>query len=262
MKINLAFFGGRGRIVVEERFVASIAVIMTGLRMETLKKKNERKLSALLVLLALGFWATVAGGLSFEVSGVADLAKKFGETAPIVALAGIVSFWLQNLLGRDLKTRLVFWKFKGNPYPGGEAFSRWLYCDPRIDVSVIKERFDPLPSDPSEQNRLWYKLSKKHENRPSVLDAHGSFLLGRDMLAIWLLFGVLSGALVWFGRTEWVVKVIFDCIVLVGALIVTIVARNNGVRFVTSVLAEESASECPGARDVRGERKAYRSQNE
>ncbi len=209
--------------------------------MNTLKSKNQAKLTGLLVFLALAFWAALTGKWGLDVNTWGEGLTRFGQTSPFAVIVGLATYWLQDLLGQDLKARFVFWKFCGIPYPGSQAFSKWMHKDPRVDASVLKKRLKPLPKTPEDQNITWYKLSKKHEEKPSVLDAHGRFLLTRDVVAIWLIFGAITAIGVWFGKSDTAVKVTYNVIVVVGYLIATIVARNNGIRFLTTVLAEESA---------------------
>ncbi|MBT8396746.1 MAG: hypothetical protein KJN92_07260, partial [Gemmatimonadetes bacterium] len=114
--------------------------------------------------------------------------------------------------------------------------------DSRVDMAALEEAYGPLPSDPAEQNRHWYKLSKAMEKRPSVDEAHYAWLLTRDLTSLSFALLIVSGALSVFFRFvswEWILLVSVQCLLY---LALSQVAKNKGIRFVTSVLAEAGAS--------------------
>ena len=113
--------------------------------------------------------------------------------------------------------------------------------DSRVDMQALEEEHGPLPTDPAEQNQLWYKLSKTTANRASVYEAHYAWLLARDLTSLSFALLIVSAALACglrVGGWEWIVLVSIQ-----GSLYVVLsqVAANKGIRFVTTVLAEAAA---------------------
>jgi hypothetical protein len=144
-------------------------------------------------------------------------------------------------LSPDLKAVLVFWRWK-NVLPAHEAYTVHGEKDSRVDMAALEEAYGPLPSDSAEQNRHWYKLSKAMEDRASVDEAHYTSLLTRDLTSLSFGLLVVSAALAVFFRVggwQWVVLVSAQALLY---LALSQVAKNKGIRFVTTVLAEASAS--------------------
>ena len=85
-----------------------------------------------------------------------------------------------GIVPADTKAQLVFWRIKF-ALPGHRAFSKYLKNDNRISNRI---NMDIFPTDPHEQNSKWYSIYKKHQNAPSVSEAHRNFLLARDICSI------------------------------------------------------------------------------
>ena len=207
----------------------------------SLKDKNKAFLSSVLVAHAVLFWLVFASPDLESLLNVEALIFRLVKTAPFVILPALLSFLLQGVVASDLKARLVYWRFRKNPYPGSEAFTKWLHRDNRIDINVIKSRYHPLPIAPADQNALWYRIYRLHQHEPNVEDAHKRFLLARDLACCALIFGTLSSvALVW-GASSYSCTLVY----IIGSILYyvscCIVAQNHGNRFVMSVLANESA---------------------
>ena len=153
----------------------------------------------------------------------------------------LATFILDAIATDEFKAVLVYWKWR-HPLPGHEAFSVHGRKDCRVDIKALEKEHGPLPTDQAEQNRLWYKLSKVTADRPAVDEAHYAWLLARDLtnlsFALWIVNAVLAGALR-VGVWEWI-----GLAITLGLLYVVLsqVAANKGIRFVTTVLAEASAS--------------------
>jgi hypothetical protein len=209
--------------------------------MSTLKEANKKALLGALIFQSLMFWAAFTGTWALQVDTWQDGLRLLPQTSLLAAAFGVGVFLVQGLLSSDTKAKLVFWKFRGNPYPGAEAFSKWMHKDPRIDRDKINSKHHPLPNDASKQNALWYKLLKENESKNSVQDAHRRYLLARDLATNWIVFGLPSGLAVWWGQSEFWVKVLFDFGTVAVFLVMLWVAKNHGHRLVTSVLAAESS---------------------
>jgi hypothetical protein len=165
-----------------------------------------------------------------------DLSKVIpaGVASTIVAVA------LTELIGGDWKARLVFRKWT-NPLPGSEAFTEYGPNDARVDMDVLKKRFGALPKENAEQNRLWYKILKLNETRPSVAYAHQYWLLMRDLASITPFLIVATGIAAYVkdvppkGWGVAVAMLIAELLLAIGS------ACSLGEDLVRNVLAEESA---------------------
>lgn len=139
------------------------------------------------------------------------------------------------------KARIIFLK-KDNPLPGSEAFSKYMYEDPRIGVDVIKEKHSPLPTDPVAQNNLWYNMLKSVESNSSVSEIHRVFLLYRDCTIFAILIFIIFNPIVIYYHGLGLLTLYYALFLILQILLLIRAARDRGVRLVTTVLALESAS--------------------
>nr|WP_315155649.1 hypothetical protein [uncultured Flavobacterium sp.] len=154
------------------------------------------------------------------------------------SIAPLLLFLLNGLVSSNLKATLVFWKLK-NPLPGSEAFSKLSKEDSRIDRKKLKELYGPLPKNPSDQNKLWYKIYKKNSLDTIVSESHRTFLLARDLTSLCFLFMIFIGIPI-LAVGKWPINIYYFAFLVVQYLVVVIGAQNRGRRFVTNVLAIET----------------------
>jgi hypothetical protein len=207
----------------------------------SIKARYRLRLQAFVALISLLIFAAFSGSNVVEAvqarqwSNLVDLRHVVSLALPLATLI------LDGLLSPDLKAVLVFWRWK-NVLPAHEAYTVHGEKDSRVDMAALEEAYGPLPSDSAEQNRHWYKLSKAMEDRASVDEAHYTSLLTRDLTSLSFGLLVVSAALAVFFRVggwQWVVLVSAQALLY---LALSQVAKNKGIRFVTTVLAEASAS--------------------
>lgn len=153
-------------------------------------------------------------------------------------IAPLFLFLLNGLISSNQKAILVFWKIK-NPLPGSEAFSKLSKKDSRIDLKRLKEIHGSLPKKPTEQNKLWYKIYKKHTSDLVISDSHRAYLLARDLTSLCFLFIVFIGLPSLF-LTSYPINIFYFCYLVIQFLVTSIGAQNRGRRFVTNVLATEA----------------------
>lgn len=158
-----------------------------------------------------------------------------------VLIVPLLLFVLNGIVSSDIKAILSFWRFK-NPLPACRAFSYYADKDDRIDKNYLSTKFGQLPSLPKEQNSLWYKIYKKHQENPIVKKSHKDFLLGRDIASVAFLFLLTGGVSILFLTSE-PVKWLYIAYLLIQYLIFTLVAQNHGKRFVCNALAIETSTE-------------------
>jgi hypothetical protein len=175
--------------------------------------------------------------------------------ALVTLVLPVVVLLLTGVLPHNHKASLVYWKI-ANILPAHEAFTKHGPSDARVDMAALRAHVGELPTVPSEQNRVWFKLYKATENAPTVLEAHKMYLLYRDMGAISFLLLIaapvgfyLSG----FGRAA---AAATAAIFALQYLIAAISARHSGIRFVTTVLSIHSTAPSTPARKAPAKKKA------
>jgi hypothetical protein len=215
--------------------------------MKSLKTMNQKALAGTLIFHGIFAWFAYNGDWVLAVDSWFEALKRFSLTLPFAIVLSVVAFLIQGMLSSDLKARIIFLRFRGNPYPGARAFTKWLTSDSRIDAEVIRQRYGPLPEDADSQNALWYKLLKKHEGDNGIADAHRRYLLARDLATDWLLFGAASVVIVLIlGKSGKSMQIAYAVLNVLVFLVMLKAAQNYGVRLVTNTLAIECTQENGG----------------
>jgi hypothetical protein len=215
--------------------------------MAYLKTLNSKQIALFLSLNMALFWGVLVFR-AFDMEAVeagwrkvTSLDTVLMAALPLLAVVGL------GLVGSHIKAVLVFLRPRF-PLPGCRAFSKLAPGDPRIDLAVIARAYGEPPSDPMNQNRLWYKLFRQHEDNERVTDAHRLYLLTRDMTALSAVFLIAFGlgAAIWGCPAKVTWMYLAFLILQYGA--VSTAARNYGNRFATTVLAEVTAKLAGGHR--------------
>jgi hypothetical protein len=165
--------------------------------------------------------------------------KKLPEILPTglcLALVGVANAQLTA----DAKARIVFLRWR-HPLPGSEAFTRHARADPRIDLTTLERNDGPLPTDPRQQNLLWYKLYQSVADHPAVLHSHREYLFTRDYTCLSLLMLISFGTAGLFQLPSRSTAIGYISLLTVQYLLVRRAARNHGVGLVTTVLALKGA---------------------
>jgi len=113
-------------------------------------------------------------------------------------------------------------------------------CDRRSAHRSGKGRNDvgsPLPVEPAQQNRTWFRLYKALENDPAVLQVHRDFLLTRDYTGLATLFLVIYGTASVFVVPSPKILLIYLLFLVLQHLVARQAASRCGVRMVTTVIA-------------------------
>lgn len=154
-----------------------------------------------------------------------------------LALTSIVNAQLTHLH----KARIVFWRWD-HPLPGSRVFSELAQDDYRIDLAEMKKRWSPLPTDPREQNSLWYRLYQSQQASPAIGHLDRNWLFARDYACVVaLLIPILSlAAAIQFSSLR-------SYLTLLAALVMQFLlarqaAKNYADRFVTTVVAQALAN--------------------
>jgi hypothetical protein len=138
----------------------------------TLRTKNTAFISGFLVINYLGF--AYVNGLPhgfFDKIKITKTGLEFDNPLITIGLYLLVLL-LCSIFPASLKHSIVFLRWK-NPLPGSRAFTEWCYRDERVSKEELVKRYGELPTDPGEQNRLWYKIYKEKQNETVVYSSHG-----------------------------------------------------------------------------------------
>ena len=199
---------------------------------KTLKSNNLKWLWSVVALdsLILVFLASPELMSPAGIKSLAWLRVLAAGVSPVVVLL------LTSLLSADAKAVLVFWRLK-ETLPGHRAFSVFAPNDPRINLDALKKNAGAFPEDAKEQNALWYKLYKKVDSDLTVAQAHRHFLLFRDLAALSLVAAPCVALLLYFLGFGLGISASATLILLIQYSATAVAARNNGIRFVTNVMA-------------------------
>lgn len=205
---------------------------------QKLKDQNRRQLWLIIAANAVAFyvacqWETFAlSGLKAAVTSAANLLP--------VGLAVVVTTVANGLLNSSLKERLVFLRWR-HVLPGHRAFSVYAKADPRIDfVRLQRVCGNKIPTEPEDQNSLWYRFYLELQDVPAVLQVHRDYLLLRDYTGLAALFLILLGVSALFVVAPWKTCGIYLGLLLLQFVVVRHAAATYGVRFVCTVLAQKS----------------------
>ena len=202
--------------------------------MEKSLKDQNRPTLALVVLLNVALYIAALSG-DWTIAGWTGLLASLQGIVPaplIAALASVVNAQIDH----NNKARLVFWRW-AHPLPGSRAFTKYMKTDSRVDVEALRRYQDPLPTDPSKQNTLWYRWYREVEGDIRIRQVHGQYLLTRDYTGIAILLLGSLGPLSFWQLESTVIAVLYSSALLGQYLLARRAAYNHGIRFVTSVLA-------------------------
>lgn len=190
----------------------------------------------------------------------ADLCSIFTDISKLVpvALAVGIATVLNGLLDPNAaKARLVFLRWR-SALPGHRAFSQYMQTDPRVDPTEVEKAVgSPLPVEPTQQNRVWFRLYKTVENDPPVLQVHRDFLLTRDFTGLAFLFIIFYGSAGFVAAPSGKVALIYLGFLLLEYLVVRQAASRYGIRMVTTVLTRIAHK--PDGRQSSGARRSRNS---
>lgn len=212
----------------------------------SLKAQNAWLIRAVLLIHAFAF-----SYVAFEPLVLVQLAapdafeKAKAALAPgtlslaVIVLAKIV---LLGLVPARLRDRLIHWRWR-HPLPGSRAFSKFGPADPRVDMALLEQTYGPLPTDPGEQDRLFYKVYSARADTVGVLDAHKSYLAARDIGIINLILFILLPGFAWWAAGDGVQTSAYASALLLSYLLMAIAAQVYGGRLVENALAAASVDQ-------------------
>jgi hypothetical protein len=173
---------------------------------------------------------------NWKLSGLAAA----GSTAVIGALC--------LMRPRQVRDALVYLRWP-HAAPGHRAFSIYAQRDMRVDYDRLKAEIPELQDQwsltPEIENKVWYRIFKKHEKAPAVSHAHRMWLMFRDLTSLTYLFlgAFIIAGLYFKPDVNWA---FYWSIVLMELLVFWGAAWNSGEQLICNVLASASAqtSQC------------------
>ncbi len=205
---------------------------------DSLKDKNRLGLFGLMAANLAVFYTAVQNDAIFAGDWMAFV-RHLDAALPAgvgIALTGIINAQLTP----EAKSRIVFLRWN-NPLPGSEAFTRYAYCDPRVDIASVERAHGPFPTDPRKQNELWYRLYKSVESEPAVMQVHRAFLFARDYACLTLMMAIVLGIAGFLQIPSTGTALSYLVVLVLQFALASQAARNHGRRFVTTVLALKGA---------------------
>lgn len=197
-----------------------------------LKTRNTTLLIGFVLLNLIIFFA-VHGFPWIELT---RLSEGLDIQSPLLAIALHLGVLVLNyFLPEAIKNTVVYWR-TNNPLPGTRAFSELGPKDPRINMAELEAQYGTLPTEPLEQNRLWYKIYRGKETDTVVSSSHSRWLLTRDISTIAFELMVLL-SIISLVRSIALPSICYSLFLVVQYLLFAIVGQNAGDRFVCNVLA-------------------------
>jgi hypothetical protein len=213
---------------------------------KTLKQRNQPQLVTFTIVNVV-ILSVIALGTQRMLSLAEDIAKGGWVTLGKVIVIPAVAALLLGLIGwavpREFKETLIFWRLGERCLPSSRAFSQIATSDPRIDAISLSDQLGAFPQEPSKQTAAWYAIYRRHVNEPSVEDAHGAYLLYREMAG---LVGVSLIAVLIMGlgfQFSWKPIVIGESFLVSEYCVVMLAARHSGEHLVANVRAIASAAD-------------------
>ncbi len=202
--------------------------------MKSLKSTYRRSLAIFAVINIAVFWMTIISPTDFQ--NWRNMFEITIKDVLFVAFPPILTLVLSGFFSATTKARFVYWRYK-NPMPGSRAFTVHMIADHRIDPKSLKEKYGSLPTNPEDQNRLWYKIYRQVESDIRIQDSHRDWLFARDLTAYSVIFLIIFSAFTILSDSNWKIKLIYLSIIIIQYISISISARNYGQRFVCNVLA-------------------------
>jgi len=181
--------------------------------------------------------------LAFLVPGIpsgASLAELGNWRLITTVVIPVVVMLVVNVLPHSVKAMLVYWK-PLDWLPGSEAFTRYGPMDSRVSMQALKDKVGDLPKEPKDQNAKWYQLYKPVQGEPEIAESQKAYLMYRDMAVLSIPFIVAAPICLYAAGASAGAQWLGAGIFFVQYLLTAVSGRHSGIRFVTNVLAVQSA---------------------
>ena len=211
----------------------------------SLKDQNAWFVRAALLLHAVAFAYVAFEPFILTQLARPDALQKLQDTvapgALSLAIITLTRLVLLGLVPARLRDRVIHWRWR-HPLPGTRAFTKVGPADPRVDMAQLERSYCPLPTDPGEQGRIFYKIYSAHRGSVGVLDAHKSYLAARDIGTINLLLFFLLPGLAHWATYDLTRTAIYAGTLFLSYVLMALAAQVYGTRLVENALAAASAN--------------------
>jgi hypothetical protein len=222
---------------------------------KTLKEQNAWLIRATMIAHIAAFAWIALEPRKVLSSTAAELVNKLEAMAlPGSASFGLIviaSLLLLGLIPSDLRDRLIHLRAR-HPLPGCRAFTEVGPKSSHVDMKALSTLSGPLPTDPVDQNALFYRIYKPLRDDVGVCDAHRRYLAARDIGTITLLLAVPLPIFAFVITNNAERSAVYGASLLATYFLCAIAAKNYSWRMVQHVLAI-TACQAPTA-DATGER--------
>ncbi len=213
---------------------------------KSLKEQNAWLIRAAIIAHATAFLVTaVEPAKLIKARSVQLVAKLEAMAVPGSASLGLIviaSLILLGLIPPNWRDRVIHLRWR-HPLPGSRAFTVVGPTSSHVDMTTLENRLGPLPTDPTTQNQLFYRIYKPLRDDISVCDPHRRYLAARDIgtitallvLPLPIMAFVINGNV---GRSA-----LYGVCLLLTYILCAVSAKNYGWRMVQHVLALTAAGD-------------------
>jgi len=217
----------------------------------SLKDQNAWLIRAAMIAHIAAFaWISIEPLKVIGLDAGSMLAKLQAAALPGSASLGLIviaSLILLGLIPPALRDKLIHLRLS-NPLPGCRAFTEVGPHADHVDIAVLDQKFGPLPTDPAEQNQLFYRIYRDFRDEIGVLDSHRRYLAARDIGTITLVLAIPLPLLSFAITNQAVRSAAYFAALAGGYLLLAIAAKNYSWRMVENVLALASSKRKKGAK--------------
>jgi hypothetical protein len=184
-------------------------------------------------------WVAFAPPKLLTAGSSAAIKKLEAVAVPGSAAIGIIviaSLLLLGLIPPYWRDRLIHLKWH-NPLPGCRAFTEIGPKSNHVDMQLLEAKCGPLPTDPGDQNKLFYKIYLKVRDEVGVLDAHRRYLAARDIGTIAAILTLALPILAWIATQNASRSALYALGLAIFFILCAVAAKNYSRRMVQHVLA-------------------------
>lgn len=215
---------------------------------KSLKEQNAWLIRAAMIAHIVAFAWIAAEPLKLLSMSARGVAEKLEALAlPGSASLGIIviaSLLLLGMIPPDWRDRIIHLKWR-HPLPGCRAFTKIGPNSSHVDMQALIAKFGPLPTDPSNQNKLFYKIYRSVRDDVGVCDAHRRYLAARDIGTITAILVLPLPVLVVFVTHNGSRSFAYAMLLFMTYIFCALAAKNYSWRMVQHVLALNSSDVQP-----------------
>lgn len=161
---------------------------------------------------------------------------------PLIAITSVVCIFVLGVVPPRFRDQIAHFRWN-HPLPSAAAFSRHGPQDPRVDMAFLEASYGPLPDEPSQQHRCFYRIYRTVARDPVVLEANRLYIAARDVTTLSAIASTTLPVLAFSVGVD-TATVLRYVAALFGLYALTVTATQQyGVRLVQHALAAAAAPE-------------------